>query len=162
MVSSRGEQFVRFALALGLLWLTAVSAGRAADKPNIVLVMADDQGWGDMAYNGHPAQQNGGDLQADESSRRAAELPKPAYPVDRFAGHAAWIDGDWKLHRKATVDDTIIWELYNLADDPQESANLADTEATRVQTMREQLDRWLQSVARSLNGGPNRARPKSC
>ncbi len=25
----------------------------AAEKPNIVLVMADDQGWGDMAYNGH-------------------------------------------------------------------------------------------------------------
>ena len=24
-----------------------------AEKPNIVLVMADDQGWGDMAYNGH-------------------------------------------------------------------------------------------------------------
>jgi arylsulfatase A-like enzyme len=23
-------------------------------KPNIILVMADDQGWGDMAYNGHP------------------------------------------------------------------------------------------------------------
>ena len=23
-------------------------------KPNIVLVMADDQGWGDMGYNGHP------------------------------------------------------------------------------------------------------------
>ena len=26
----------------------------AAEKPNIILVMADDQGWGDMAYNGHP------------------------------------------------------------------------------------------------------------
>ena len=25
-----------------------------AAKPNIVLVMADDQGWGDVAYNGHP------------------------------------------------------------------------------------------------------------
>src|SRR5687767_3925179 len=25
----------------------------ASGKPNIVLVMADDQGWGDMAYNGH-------------------------------------------------------------------------------------------------------------
>ncbi len=29
------------------------SAGRYA-LPNIVLCMADDQGWGDMAYNGHP------------------------------------------------------------------------------------------------------------
>ncbi|BCX47486.1 N-acetylgalactosamine-6-sulfatase [Haloferula helveola] len=26
----------------------------AADKPHIILVMADDQGWGDMAYQGHP------------------------------------------------------------------------------------------------------------
>jgi arylsulfatase A-like enzyme len=31
------------------------AAGRASGrKPNIVLCMADDQGWGDMAYNGHP------------------------------------------------------------------------------------------------------------
>lgn len=26
----------------------------ASQKPNIILVMADDQGWGDMGYNGHP------------------------------------------------------------------------------------------------------------
>lgn len=26
-------------------------------KPNIILCMADDQGWGDMAYNGHPVLQ---------------------------------------------------------------------------------------------------------
>jgi arylsulfatase A-like enzyme len=31
-----------------------VSKVQAGSKPNIVLVMADDQGWGDMAYNGHP------------------------------------------------------------------------------------------------------------
>ncbi len=28
--------------------------GSASGKPNVVLCMADDQGWGDMAYNGHP------------------------------------------------------------------------------------------------------------
>src|SRR4051812_16216838 len=27
---------------------------QAAERPNFVLCMADDQGWGDMAYNGHP------------------------------------------------------------------------------------------------------------
>ena len=32
--------------------ISAAEAG-AARKPNIVLCMADDQGWGDMAYNGH-------------------------------------------------------------------------------------------------------------
>lgn len=27
----------------------------AADpRPNVVICVADDQGWGDMAYNGHP------------------------------------------------------------------------------------------------------------
>src|SRR5215213_1169492 len=29
-------------------------AAETAKGPNVVLVMADDQGWGDMAYNGHP------------------------------------------------------------------------------------------------------------
>jgi arylsulfatase A-like enzyme len=30
------------------------SSARSVAQPNIVLCMADDQGWGDMAYNGHP------------------------------------------------------------------------------------------------------------
>ncbi|MBL9129747.1 MAG: sulfatase-like hydrolase/transferase, partial [Verrucomicrobiaceae bacterium] len=38
-----------------LLWMMPGFAMAApSDPPNIVLVMADDQGWGDMAYNGHP------------------------------------------------------------------------------------------------------------
>lgn len=45
--------------ALATLLLGAVASWdvRAADdtpKPNIVLVMADDQGWGQVGYNGHP------------------------------------------------------------------------------------------------------------
>ncbi|HRH99395.1 MAG TPA: sulfatase-like hydrolase/transferase, partial [Prosthecobacter sp.] len=36
------------------LLLHFASDAAAVEPPNIVLVMADDQGWGDMAYNGHP------------------------------------------------------------------------------------------------------------
>ena len=41
---------------LTLLYLTLVFAltATAAVRPNVVLVMADDQGWGDTSYNGHP------------------------------------------------------------------------------------------------------------
>ena len=57
----------RIERALGLtiagILLTAFFAGScpssaaAAERPHIVLVMADDQGWGDMAYAGDPVLQ---------------------------------------------------------------------------------------------------------
>lgn len=44
--------FRRLSVVLIAACLAPVSAAPAA--PNIVLCMADDQGWGDVAYNGHP------------------------------------------------------------------------------------------------------------
>ena len=44
-----GEKFPLSALALLLLACTA-----EARRPNIILVMADDQGWEETGYNGHP------------------------------------------------------------------------------------------------------------
>ena len=43
---------MKFLSALVFAALTAHAV--TTTPPNIVLVMADDQGWGDMAYNGHP------------------------------------------------------------------------------------------------------------
>jgi arylsulfatase A-like enzyme len=74
-------------------------------------------------------------------------------PLDKFPGHAAWLDNPWKLHR---IEDkkarTVKWELYNLASDPKETNDLAEKEAARAATMRKQLETWLTSVAASLNG----------
>jgi len=40
---------------LALLIASSLTAGAAApNRPNVILVMADDQGWGDTRYNGHP------------------------------------------------------------------------------------------------------------
>ena len=44
-----------FSLGFAATLLLAESTDAAASKPpNIVLVMTDDQGWGDTGYNGHP------------------------------------------------------------------------------------------------------------
>jgi hypothetical protein len=41
-------------LLLSFTCLALAAAGSDLEPPNVVLVMADDQGWGDMGYNGHP------------------------------------------------------------------------------------------------------------
>ena len=98
------------------------------------------------------AQQAGGDLDPHPSSQDAAKLPNPAYPIDQFPGHAAWVDGDWKLHRIETKNGKVSWELYNLADDRAEKNDVANSHGKRVDAMRVGLEEWLQSVVRSLNG----------
>lgn len=53
-------QYLSFVCMAVLVSTTAVSihgvlfGGERSDRPNIVLCMADDQGWGDVAYHGHP------------------------------------------------------------------------------------------------------------
>jgi len=50
-----------FVKMCGLLFcclaLNCTSSGTQLELPNIILCMADDQGWGDMAYYGHPVLQ---------------------------------------------------------------------------------------------------------
>ena len=46
--------FARLAGALGAALLLLVGAARAADKPNIVIVLADDMGWRDTGFSGNP------------------------------------------------------------------------------------------------------------
>ena len=41
-------------LCLAVMGSLSASGKSRSKKPNIILCMADDQGWGDVAYNGHP------------------------------------------------------------------------------------------------------------
>lgn len=84
------------------------------------------------------------DLDAGEIKRQ--------YPEDSFPGHSAWLDWPWKLHRIEGKAAAVRLELYNLADDPNEKNDLAAGQPERVKAMRAQLEPWLLSVVRSLNG----------
>lgn len=54
-MSTRHSIFVAFATLLGLSTnLLHEACAQNASRPHIVLVMADDQGWGQTGYNGHP------------------------------------------------------------------------------------------------------------
>ena len=78
---------------------------------------------------------------------------KVKVPLDDFPGHAAWLDGVWKLHRIENKQNHMVkWELYDLAADPKEANDLAEKEAPRAAAMRKQLEPWLKSVVSSLNG----------
>ena len=99
------------------------------------------------------AQQDGGDLPPHPSSQKASELPNPRYATDTFPGHAALIDGDWKLHRiEGKKKEEITWELYNLKRDPAETKNVIGRQEQRAELMQGQLEQWLTSVTNSLNG----------
>ncbi|MBM3892466.1 MAG: hypothetical protein FJ388_25395 [Verrucomicrobia bacterium] len=80
------------------------------------------------------------------------------YSDTSFPGHAAWLDGDWKLHRIEDRKGAVKWELYNLAADRVESRDLTASESDRTGRMKGELEAWLRSVVASLNGDDYKAK----
>ncbi len=84
--------------------------------------------------------------------------------------NAAMRDGDWKIYRPRIVSlnrwgsrepdppvpDPKPWQLFNLADDPGETVNLADKYPERVEKMVQTFDRWWEEMLRDnerIGGG---------
>ncbi|MFW6103462.1 MAG: sulfatase-like hydrolase/transferase [Bacteroidota bacterium] len=99
------------------------------------------------------AQKSGKELPEKQARlRRDAGKITRQYPLDSFPGHAAWLDWPWKLHRIQPEENGLTLELYDLSEDPDEKHNIADDNPDQVRNMKQQLETWLKSVVRSLNG----------
>lgn len=56
MTSFLSRNMARVAVVLAFLsWTTSPLADDLTERPNIIVLLSDDQGWGDVGYNGHPA-----------------------------------------------------------------------------------------------------------
>jgi arylsulfatase A-like enzyme len=94
----------------------------------------------------HQAQQQG---ESPKVHLPVRNTPDKTYPkAKKRRGKAAWIDGDWKLHRRG--EDK--YELYNLAKDPAEQNDVIDDHPDRAAQMQKALRQWQQSVTDSLHG----------
>ena len=99
------------------------------------------------------AQARGEEPNDPERIRPDAGQVREQMSLTEFPGHSAWLDWPWKLHRiENKKSHDVVWELYNLATDPDENNVLLAEQPEKVAEMQENLENWLESVARSLNG----------
>ena len=97
-------------------------------------------------------QQAGGDITDAKRLRLDCATIEKQVAEDEFPGHAAWLDWPWKLHRIVPKNKPARLELYNLAEDPMETTDLAAGHSKLTREMLARLETWQRSVLHSLNG----------
>ncbi len=91
-------------------------------------------------------QQAGSDGEINEGRLYGPDLDYAE--ADERPGSAAWIDGDWKLHRRSEG----VHLLFNLADDRGERNNVIERYPERAERMKDALRDWEASVISSMRG----------
>jgi arylsulfatase A-like enzyme len=74
---------IRKSFVLGVLW-TGLAFG-ATEKPNVVIVVADDEGWGDIGWNNSEVKTPNLDRLASEGVRLERFYVNPICSVTRAA-----------------------------------------------------------------------------
>lgn len=76
------------------------------------------------------------------------------YSEDDLPGPAAWLDGNFKLHRipGKKKDDAVTYRLFDLGSDVVEKHDISEAQPERLASMKKKLNAWQTSVVRSLNG----------
>lgn len=139
-----------------------------ASTPSVILLMADDLGWGDTGYNGNPVIKTPrGDfrLHADHSDAVGVELPQGANTLDGVRMLPLLRDQEWSRpapiafaskgqftyngpQYKLVGPD----QLYDLTNDPHEKQNVADPHPQVVRDYREAQANWYVSCRNSFEG----------
>jgi arylsulfatase A-like enzyme len=107
--------------------------------------------WSDRIHKAIMQKQIAGDPLPHNPRRIRKDVDEfPQFDENTTTGHAAWNDWPWKLHR--IRGDR--YELYNLVDDPMETRDRSSEPAQqeRLEKMKQELDAWMRSVVRSING----------
>ncbi len=128
----------------------------------MVFVMTDDQGWGDVGYNGHPKIKTphldamaaaGVPLPADRAYDGIDLLPlidgcadaRPGPIGFHCNGMQAWSAERYKIVRQYAKGGGI-WELYDLVEDPFEENDLAGEKPELAAEMADGFAKWFESV----------------
>jgi len=98
------------------------------------------------------AREQAAGVNASVATSEEPEESRQTYPRDERPGPAAWIDGDYKLHRVPANTGETKYTLFNLAADPEEKNDLSSTHPERLKQMQTALEAWQKSVLQSLNG----------
>lgn len=104
------------------------------------------------------AQRDGNDPLDPLRIRPKAGIIDKTYPENFYFGHSTWISKNLKIHRiQKKGSEKIVWELYDLDEDPYERQNLLNKEATEpfskeIENLKNKLLLWQKSVIESLNG----------
>ncbi len=136
--------------------LSGVLAGKVTQRAKPIGFWHGFQGgqstWSDRLLKEIMQKQQAGEPPPHNPTRMRKDVDDfPRFAENTAKGHAAWLDWPWKLHR---LKDGKRYELYNLADDPMETRDLAgeQTHRPRLEAMRRDLHAWTRSVVRSTNG----------
>ena len=131
-----------------------IIVGHTDERPNPIGFWKPGGGgvstWSDKILKElHEKQQEGGPTPHLPERITGGVHKMPEWPDDQAKGHAAWLIWPWKLHRI----DGVIYELYNLEDDPEEAKDLSknSAQAERMETMKTGIQLWMQSVTASYN-----------
>lgn len=103
-------------------------------------------------------QKAGREVPAEESPPFRTGLLDKSYSQEDRPGHAAWIDGVYKLHRIPDDSGNFRYALFDLSRDPAEENDLISQFPDRARAMQEELEEWQRSVIDSLNGVDYRER----